>query len=133
MNSINIPPLPPPLHPGVIIPINEESVTEGLGKRLTFFFNMWEVKDKIYDKFTTGKGQTFFKNFMNNGMNRVEMFGEFERITGCPILVNTSFNIQEEPIVCNPKNAFKCFMNNDLDILVIENFFLLKEDQINNI
>ena len=58
---------------------------------------------------------------------------EFERITGCPILVNTSFNIQEEPIVCNPKNAFKCFMNNDLDILVIENFFLLKEDQINNI
>ena len=51
---------------------------------------------------------------------------EFERITGCPILVNTSFNIQEEPIVCNPKNAFKCFMNNDLDILVIENYYLEK-------
>ena len=53
----------------------------------------------------------------------------FEKISGCPILVNTSFNVRGEPIVCNPKDAFRCFMGTDLDILVIDNFFLIKTDQ----
>ena len=54
---------------------------------------------------------------------------EFEKITGCPVLVNTSFNVRGEPIVCSIKDAFNCFMGTNLDILVIENFILFKEDQ----
>lgn len=54
---------------------------------------------------------------------------EFKKLTGCPILVNTSFNIRGEPIVCSPKDAFKCFMGTELDILVINNHILLKKEQ----
>ncbi len=54
---------------------------------------------------------------------------EFKKITNCPILVNTSFNIRGEPIVCNVKDAFKCFMGTDLDILVCENIILHKSEQ----
>ena len=53
----------------------------------------------------------------------------FEEITGCPILVNTSFNIRGEPIVCSPEDAFKCFMGTELDLLVIGNIVLYKEEQ----
>ncbi len=53
----------------------------------------------------------------------------FEKITKCPILVNTSFNVRGEPIVCNVKDAFKCFMGTDLDILVCGNFILYKDKQ----
>ena len=58
-----------------------------------------------------------------------DLINEFNKITGCPVLVNTSFNIRGEPIVCNPKNALDCFMGTNLDVLVIENFLLLKKDQ----
>ncbi len=54
---------------------------------------------------------------------------KFKEITGCPILVNTSFNIRGEPIVCSPKDAFRCFMGTELDILVVNNFILFKENQ----
>ena len=62
-----------------------------------------------------------------------ELIKEFDKITNCPILVNTSFNIRGEPIVNSPKDAFKCFMGTDLDILVINNFILLKEEQNKNL
>lgn len=54
----------------------------------------------------------------------------FFKKTGCPVLVNTSFNVRGEPIVCTPKDAFRCFMGTELDVLVIENFILLKTDQM---
>jgi carbamoyltransferase len=54
---------------------------------------------------------------------------EFEKITNVPILVNTSFNVRGEPIVCSPLDAIKCFMSTDLDVLVIDNFLLMKDDQ----
>ncbi len=54
---------------------------------------------------------------------------EFKKITNCPVLVNTSFNVRGEPIVCSIEDAFKCFMGTNLDILVIEDFILYKEDQ----
>ena len=54
---------------------------------------------------------------------------EFYQITGYPILVNTSFNVRGEPIVCDPKDAYRCFMGTDLDILVIGNYILNKKDQ----
>jgi len=58
-----------------------------------------------------------------------KLIKKFKEITGCPILVNTSFNIRGEPIVCSIKDAFRCFMGTNLDILVIENFILHKYDQ----
>ena len=57
------------------------------------------------------------------------LINEFFNLTGCPIIVNTSFNVRGEPIVHSTEDAFKCFMGTDLDILVIENFILKKEDQ----
>ena len=54
---------------------------------------------------------------------------EFKKITNCPVLVNTSFNVRGEPIVCSTEDAFNCFMGTNLDILVIENFILYKDDQ----
>ena len=53
----------------------------------------------------------------------------FHKITGVPILVNTSFNVRSEPIVCTPKDAWKCFMGTELDVLVIEDIILYKKDQ----
>ena len=53
----------------------------------------------------------------------------FKRVTGCSVVVNTSFNIRGEPIVCTPEEAYHCFMGTDMDVLVIENFLLLKKDQ----
>ena len=57
------------------------------------------------------------------------LINEFKKITGFPILVNTSFNVRGEPIVCSIKDAFNCFMGTNLDILVCENFILYKDDQ----
>jgi carbamoyltransferase len=53
----------------------------------------------------------------------------FETKTGCPLLVNTSFNVRNEPIVCSPEDAYRCFMRSAIDILVLENFVLYKADQ----
>ena len=54
---------------------------------------------------------------------------KFKEKTGCSVVVNTSFNVRGEPIVCSPEDAFRCFMGTDLDILVIENCFLVKDQQ----
>ena len=54
---------------------------------------------------------------------------EFKKKTGCPVIVNTSFNVRGEPIVNTPEDAFKCFMGTEIDILIIGNFFLIKENQ----
>ena len=58
-----------------------------------------------------------------------DLISKFNKKTGCPILINTSYNIRGEPIVCTPKDAFNCFMGTELDILVIGNFILEKEKQ----
>ena len=58
-----------------------------------------------------------------------KLIEKFKEITSCPVLVNTSFNVRGEPIVCNIKDAFNCFMGTELDILVCENFILYKNNQ----
>jgi len=58
-----------------------------------------------------------------------DLLQRYKKITGCPVLINTSFNIRGEPIVCTPEDAYNCFMGTDLDILVIGNILLKKEDQ----
>jgi carbamoyltransferase len=55
---------------------------------------------------------------------------KFHEKTGCPMLVNTSFNVRGEPIVCSPADAFKCFMGTDLDVLAIGSYVLFKEEQV---
>jgi carbamoyltransferase len=57
------------------------------------------------------------------------LLSRFKALTGCPVLVNTSFNVRGEPIVCTPEDAFRCFMGNELDLLVIGNCVLRKEEQ----
>lgn len=54
---------------------------------------------------------------------------KFEQMTGCPVVVNTSFNVRGEPIVESPEDAFRCFMGTELDVLVIENCILYKDQQ----
>ena len=58
-----------------------------------------------------------------------DLLSEFKKLTNCPVLVNTSFNVRGEPIVCTVEDAFNCFMGTNLDILSIGNFLLYKEDQ----
>ena len=58
-----------------------------------------------------------------------KLIKSFYKKTNCPILVNTSFNVRGEPIVCSPTDAFNCFMGTNLDILVLENFILFKSKQ----
>jgi carbamoyltransferase len=53
----------------------------------------------------------------------------FSEMTGCPVIVNTSFNVRGEPIVCSPQDAFTCFMRTEMDYLVMENFLLDKKQQ----
>ena len=55
---------------------------------------------------------------------------EFKNITGYPILLNTSFNVRDEPIVCTPSDAYNCFMETDIDLLVINNYLYFKTEQI---
>jgi len=58
-----------------------------------------------------------------------QVISEFEKLTGCPVVVNTSFNVRGEPIICTPEDAYRCFMRTEMDVLVIEDFMLFKEEQ----
>jgi carbamoyltransferase len=58
-----------------------------------------------------------------------QLLKAFDQLTGCPVLVNTSFNVRGEPIVCTPDSAFICFMRTNMDVLVINNLVFLKEEQ----
>ena len=57
------------------------------------------------------------------------IISEFERLTGCAVIVNTSFNVRGEPIICTPEHAYRCFMRTEMDVLVIEDCILFKEEQ----
>ena len=74
--------------------------------------------------------QTVHKNTNKKYYNLLE---EFKKITGCPVLVNTSFNVRGEPIVRTVEDAYRCFMGTDLDLLVCGNFILYKNKQDNNL
>ncbi len=58
-----------------------------------------------------------------------EIIEAFRRQTGCPVIVNTSFNVRGEPIVCTPEDSYRCFMRTEMDYLVLESFILSKQDQ----
>ena len=58
-----------------------------------------------------------------------ELIAELDRLTGCPVVVNTSFNVRGEPIVCTPEDAYRCFMRTEMDVLVCGDFLLDKNEQ----
>ena len=58
-----------------------------------------------------------------------DIIAAFHQRTGCPVIINTSFNVRGEPIVCSPEDAYRCFMRSDMDVLVLENYILEKVDQ----
>ena len=58
-----------------------------------------------------------------------KLINAFKDITGCSTIVNTSFNVRGEPIVCSPQDAFRCFMRTEMDVLVLQNQILLKSEQ----
>jgi carbamoyltransferase len=60
-----------------------------------------------------------------------ELISAFKDKTGCPVIINTSFNIRGEPIVCSPEHAYNCFMATNMDVLVLEGFVLHKTKQPN--
>jgi carbamoyltransferase len=61
-----------------------------------------------------------------------QLLTTFQKLTGCPVLVNTSFNVRGEPIVCTPEEAIRCFMHTDMDLLILNNVMILKKDQTEN-
>ena len=69
----------------------------------------------------------------NTNKRYYDLISKFKEITGCPVIVNTSFNVRGEPIVNTPKDAFNCFMGTDLDYLVIGNCILDKLKQNPNL
>jgi len=58
-----------------------------------------------------------------------KLIKKFEEKTGYAVIINTSFNVRSEPIVCKPEDAYKCFMRTDMDYLVLENYLLDKKEQ----
>jgi len=58
-----------------------------------------------------------------------DLIRNFEARTGCPVIINTSFNVRGEPIVCRPEEAYRCFMRTEMDNLAIGSFVLAKKDQ----
>jgi carbamoyltransferase len=58
-----------------------------------------------------------------------DVIAEFEKLTGCAVIVNTSFNVRGEPIICTPEDAYRCFMRTEIDVLVIEDCILYKSEQ----
>ena len=56
-----------------------------------------------------------------------ELISEFYKLTGCPVVVNTSFNVRGEPIVCTPEDAYRCFMRSDIDVLIVDQWIFLKD------
>jgi carbamoyltransferase len=58
-----------------------------------------------------------------------KMIRAFKNLTGCPVIINTSFNVRGEPIVCSPEDAYRCFMRTEMDYLVMENYILDKKNQ----
>ena len=66
---------------------------------------------------------------MENNPRYYKLINAFKQRTGCPTIINTSFNVRGEPIVCTPQDAYRCFMRTEMDILVLQNQILFKTEQ----
>ena len=115
----------------VVAPVKKEKRREMTGKEEKLFgIEKLNVRRSTIPAVThvdySARVQTVDKN---TNPKYYKLISRFKEVTGCPILINTSFNIRGEPIVLSPTDAFKCFMGTDLDILAIGNFLLYKPEQ----
>jgi len=95
-------------------------VTEGTG-------NASKIPSCIHQD-NTARVQRLKKEF---NPKLFQLLSEFNKLTGVPVLINTSFNERGEPIVCTPKEALQCFFNTEMDVLVMENILVRKEENDN--
>lgn len=112
------------------------NVKENLRTILPTDFNTWKLYDRLYFKRSTlpaithldfsARLQTVHKE---TNLKLHSLLAEFKKQTGCAVLVNTSFNVRGEPIVCNPDDAYRCFMRSDTEFLVIGNYIFDKKLQ----
>ncbi len=112
------------VHPHQLISPNGQPALSGLEQRKTVRSTIPAVThvDNSARLQTVGAGQ-------HPRFHR--LIREFEQQTGTPVLINTSFNVRAEPIVCTPADAYRCFLATNMDVLVIERFLLFKEQQPN--
>ena len=103
---------------------------DGVGTTLTLPRMSFEVMGMNYDATRKVSTMQTFKSVNKNTNKRYhDMLTAFNEKYGCPVIVNTSFNVRGEPIVCTVEDAFKCFMGTKLDMLVCGNFILYKSKQ----
>ncbi len=100
-------------HGKKITSLNDVYINKSLVPAITHVDNTARIQTVNY-----GNNPKFYK-----------LIKKFFQKTGCPILINTSFNINNEPIVCSPTDAYKSFLKNNIDILIIDNFILLRNEQ----
>jgi carbamoyltransferase len=111
-------------------------VVEARRKALPANYNSLPIRDKLYTLRSdlpsithidfSGRIQTVHKETNPRFYALIEAF---KQQTGYGVLVNTSFNVRGEPIVCTPEDAYRCFMRTEMDVLVVENYIFLKEQQ----
>ena len=99
-------------------------------------YESFSVKDKLYYKRSqipavthidySARLQTVSKE---TNPRYHKLIKEFEKLSSYPIVINTSFNVRGEPIVCSPEDAYRCFMRTEMDVLVIGNYYFEKENQ----
>lgn len=113
-----------------------QPIQESIRKTLPENYNSLGLKEKLYHKRSdlpaithvdfSGRIQTVHKE---TNLKYYTLISEFDKITGCPVVVNTSFNVRGEPIVCTPEDAYRCFMRTDMDFLALGNYFFDKNEQ----
>jgi carbamoyltransferase len=113
-----------------------QPVNESIRNKLPEDYNQYNLKDKLYYQRSqlpaithidfSARIQTVHKETNPKYHN---LINEFYNLTGYAVLVNTSFNVRGEPIVCNAEDAYRCFMRTEMDYLVIGNYLFCKKDQ----
>jgi carbamoyltransferase len=111
-------------------------IKAGYRKNMPVNYHQMQLYDKLYTKRSTlpaithvdfsARVQTVHRNTNPDFHHLISVF---KGLTSCPVLVNTSFNVRGEPIVCSPEDAYRCFMATDMDFLVINNFLYNKSEQ----
>lgn len=115
-----------------------QPVHDMIRKEVSDNYNSLSMKDKLYEKRSTlpaithvdfsARIQTVHQE---TNPKYWELINTFKRKTDCSLIINTSFNVRGEPIVCSPEDAYRCFMRTEMDYLVMNNYLLKKEDQPN--
>lgn len=115
-----------------------QPVKDSIQKEVSVDYQSLPMKEKLYQQRSTlpsithvdfsARIQTVHKE---TNPQYWEMINTFKQKTGCSLVINTSFNVRGEPIVCSPEDAYRCFMRTEMDYLVLNNYILKKEEQPN--